>query len=188
MTVAPAPHRFAVALLEPGPHPPGAALSLRDRSLEPRAGMKGLGAPAFLAAHGLVSDGVANRATRQGAGGLVAMLSGTEALILGACATPFADYGTGAPLAPGVYPVPRQGGTYWFSLAGDEAPARLARLCGVDLRPHRHADLAVAQTTIARVSAVVIRDDAPSLRFHIVGDVTLAAYMAGVLVDALAKE
>ncbi|MBM3487874.1 MAG: hypothetical protein FJX67_14785 [Alphaproteobacteria bacterium] len=183
MPVAPAPLRFAVGLVPTGAHDTGAPTSLRDRSLEPRAGVKGPGAPAFLAAHGIVTDGIANRAARHPAGGLVAMLSGTEVLILGAAAAPFADYGSGAPLAPGVYPVPRFGGTYWFSLAGPGAPALLATLCGVDLRPHRFADLAIAQTMIARVSAVIVRDDADGLGFHIVGDITLAPYVA----DALRK-
>jgi len=67
------------------------------------------------------------------------------------------------------FPVPRRDASFWFALTGREAAAMLAKLCGVGLRPKRFADRSVAQTSVARMSAIVIRNDlggtlAPSRR------------------------
>ena len=46
-----------------------------------------------------------------------------------------------------------------------------AKLCGVDLSPNRFAEGQVAQTSVARLSAIVIRSDtAGALAFHLLAD------------------
>ena len=161
-------------------------VELADLTLRPRAAAKGPGLPEFLRSIGVVTGGEVNRAYRQPDGSLAALLSATEVLWLAPDAGE-ADLARwrsadGQPLAPDTYALPRRDGSYWFRLTGDAAAHGFSRLCGVDLSPAAFADLAVAQTLIARVSAVIIRDGAS---YHIIGDVSLAAYVWAVLVDAM---
>jgi sarcosine oxidase subunit gamma len=131
-----------------------------------------------------------NKAYRQADGSLAALLSSTEVLWLGVDA----DEGDlarwhcadGQPLAPQTYALPRRDGTYWFQFTGDGTATVFSRLCGVDLSLAAFADLAVAQTLIARVSAVIIRADGPrGPSYHIIGDISLAPYIWDVLVAAM---
>ena len=63
-----------------------------------------------------------------------------------------------------------------------------AKLCGVDLRVDHFPDLAIAQTSVARSNAIVIRDDLGATpTFHLLGDSASAAYMWDVLLDAMAE-
>ena len=185
----PSPARAAIARWQARVRTDG-ALAFADLSGLPRSGAKGPGTPGWLAAQGIVLPAAPNRAVRQEGGRLVALLSASEALILAPRGTPaLPPYGDGAPRAPGVYPVAREEGTYWFRLGGAPAAAALAKLCAVDLRPARFADGEVAQTSVARTSCVVIRDDdgGRTSAFHLLGDITLAEHVAEALLDAAAE-
>ncbi len=127
-----------------------------------------------------------NRAYRQTDGSLLARLSATEVLWLGAQASGAGEARwlcpDGQPLAPDTYTVPRQSGTYWFHLGGDAAAGGFSTLCGVDLSAASFPDLEVAQTLVARTGAIIIREDISGVTsFHLLGDVSLAAYMWEVL-------
>jgi sarcosine oxidase subunit gamma len=170
-------------------------LALVDLSLLPRTGFKGAGAPEWLADQGLDLP-EPNRARRQADGTLAARLAPREALIL---APPGADGGAAARLEaawrkkrlsgePIGYPVPRADSHAWFLVAGEAAPAMFAKLCGVDLRPHRFAPLAVAQTQAMRLSVIVVRDDREKPpAWHFLADGASAAYAWDCLVDAMAE-
>jgi sarcosine oxidase subunit gamma len=76
----------------------------------------------------------------------------------------------------------------WFAVAGDPSAELFAKVCGVDLQSKRFADHSVAQTIVARVSAILIRDDlAGVLRYHLLVDRTMASYVREVLDDAAAE-
>ena len=63
-----------------------------------------------------------------------------------------------------------------------------AKLCGVDLRPGRFADLAIAQTSAAGITGVIIRDDRGGhLAYHLLCDSASAAYLWDCLVDAMTE-
>ena len=90
--------------------------------------------------------------------------------------------------AEGCYLAPRQDSHLWFALAGEHASATLAKLCGVNLRLNRFADLAIAQTSVARSNCAVIRADLGTLpAFHLLGDSATAGYMWDCLLDAMAE-
>src|SRR3546814_4862734 len=57
-----------------------------------------------------------------------------------------------AAAGPGCHPAPRRDSHAWFMLTGKHAVACLRKFCGVDLRLHKFADHAVAQTSVARLS------------------------------------
>ncbi len=84
------------------------------------------------------------------------------------------------------FPVPRGEGYFRFLVTGDRAAAMFAKVCGVDLRTDRFPPLAVAQTSVARTSAVVVRDDLGGTpAYHVLGDVASAGYLWACLLDAM---
>ena len=63
-----------------------------------------------------------------------------------------------------------------------------AKVCGVDLRPAMFAVDAVAQTSVARLNAIVVRADLETVpAFRLLGDSASAAYMWESLLDAMAE-
>lgn len=170
---------------------PTGSLTLEDRTLWPRAGLKGGGATALMTAVGVALPGV-NAAARQADGALLARLAESEYLALAAASEAPAlpggipDFALGEDNAPDLCPVPRFAANAWFSLSGTSAAEMLAKLCSVDLRPRAFANGAVAQTFVARTTAIVIRDDdGPMLRFHLLLDWATADYFWRAVVDAM---
>jgi sarcosine oxidase, subunit gamma len=170
-----------------------ANLALIDLSLSPRAGFKGPGAPEWLAGEGVVLP-EPNRARRQADGSLAVRLAPREALLLGGPADGRgleARWRTARESRPGEpigYPVPRADSHFWFLVTGERAPAMFAKLCGVDLRPHRFPPLQVAQTQAMRLSAVIVRDDGERRpAWHLLADSASAGYAWDCLVDAMTE-
>jgi len=114
---------------------------------------------------------------------------------LGLACTPDAVHPAGLPAfsvggdnEPGLCPVPRFDANAWFVVVGSRAAEMLAKICGVDLRAKTFADATVAQTIVARASAIVIRDDLDGvLRYHLLVDRTMSAYLWDVLRDAMTE-
>ncbi|CCG08929.1 sarcosine oxidase subunit gamma [Pararhodospirillum photometricum] len=176
-----------VVLAVPG-EDPNAAVTLTDCSPFARTGFKGADTPAWLAAQGVDLPEAPNQARRQADGALVARLSAGEVLILD---PPGAALGLSARLTQAwgweaglCFPVPRQDTHAWFRLAGPALPALMAKLCAVDLRPRAFADGAVAQTSVARHSAIVVRDGGA---FHLLADSASAETLWGFLGEALGE-
>ncbi len=164
-------------------------LGLADLSPIPRCGFKGPKALAVLAAAGLPIPEANNTAVTIPGGGLVARLADSEALLLGdfsGAADPLSDYAetTGA----GCYAMPRRDTHAWFMIVGEDAAGCLAKICGVDLRPSHFAAGEVAQTAIARINGILIRNDrGDTLAYHILADSASAPYLWDCLLDAMAE-
>lgn len=167
-------------------------LALADLSPLPRTGFKGADAIAWLGRQGLVIGDASNRAYRQSDGTLAARLSPGEALILpplngdgsaiGRLAAAWQDDGQLC------YPVPRRDSHGWLRILGDRAAEMMAKLCAVDLRARSFPDLAVAQTSVARLGAIVIRDDlGPCFGLHLLADSASADYLWRCLADAMGE-
>lgn len=165
-------------------------LGVIDLSPLPRTGFKGRGAPGWLAAAGVAIPDAPNWATRQADGALVARLSAEEHLLL-------SDLATSSELparleaawsmagAPGIYHLPRADSHCWLLVTGAQAPTMLAKLCAVDLRADKFADLQIAQTSVARITAIIIRDgDSIVPSFHLLIDSASAEYFWDCLLDA----
>ena len=166
-----------------------AGVVLCDLSLSPRCGFKGRNSLDWLRDHELIVPDENNRATRLGGVGLTCRLAPTEALILadGAMVDQLeTDCARDKP--DGCFAMPRADSHTWFRIAGGDAARMLAKLCGVDLRPHKFDDLEIAQTIVARLSAVVVRDDiGETLAYHLLADSASALYLWDCLVDAMAE-
>ena len=170
-----------------------ARVTLADLSVLPRWGVKGRGSFDWLRREGAACPSGDSRAQRQPDGSLLARLSPAEALILPSLP------GGQAALAPAVealppegradcYPVPRRDSHCWFRLSGDDAPRVFAKLCAVDLAADRFADGMIAQTSVARLSAIVIRHDSVDvIAFFLLADSASAEYLWDCMLDAMTE-
>lgn len=169
-------------------------MGLADLSSLARTGYKGRGALDWLKGQGVAIPDDNNRATVQSDGTLACRLAPSEMLLLGTldgapglsaeldAAWPGADAGTGA------YQVPRPDTNLWFALTGDAVGTMFSKICGVDLRPGHFADLAIAQTQIARLSGIVVHAAIGGTPvYHLLADSASAGYLLDVLLDAMAE-
>jgi sarcosine oxidase subunit gamma len=170
----------------------GRRLGLADLSPLPRTGFKGRAMTEFLSRQGIAIGDASNRACSCGRNSRAARLAPTEVLILGSrdgdddlCTRLEVAWSADTGM---VSPVPRRDGMFWFAVTGSEAPAMFAKLCGVDLRPGRFDNHAVAQTPVAHINAIIIRDDINDVLFyHVLGDVASAGSMWAYITDAMAE-
>jgi sarcosine oxidase subunit gamma len=183
----------AAATLAPGLESETAAareMGLCDLTALRRGGYKGWTALDWLRGQG-AAIGENNTAVLQPDGSRVARLADSEALILGDLAGGSAlldrvESAWSIEAAVGAYPVPRPDTNVWFAIAGRSADRMLAKICGVDLRPHTFADGAVAQTSVARMSAIIVRRDlGRTLAYDMLADSAAASYMWTSLLDAM---
>jgi sarcosine oxidase subunit gamma len=172
-------------------------LGLADLSPLSRTGFKGKGTAEWLTAQGVIVPPESNRAVAQSSGALAARLAPGEVLILGTLAgasdlpARLNVAWASAPLPPKEprgFPVPRADSHAWFLLTGACTPQMFAKLCGVDLRPGKFPSGHIAQTSIARLNGIVIRDDQGGLpAYHLLADSASAEYLWICLRDAMGE-
>ncbi|MBX6323094.1 MAG: hypothetical protein IRY94_14800, partial [Rhodospirillaceae bacterium] len=172
-------------------------LALVDLSPLPRTGFKGAGTIDWLAEQGLAIGADSNRAYPQADGALAARLSPGEILLLdglagaGALVTRLEGawrWGEERPRRPIGYPVPRADSHCWFAVSGVQAPTMFAKICGVDLRPRKFSEGAIAQTSVAKMSAIFIRAPGAAVPlYHLLADSASAEYLWDCVLDAMAE-
>ena len=165
-------------------------LGLVDLSPLPRTGIKGPRACAWPAEQGWAVPGIDNTAVATENGSQVLRLGPRELLILSAAGGSGDDVRALEAAIPGdgAWAVPRRDTNAWFQLRGEQAIDCLAKLCGVDLREGRFPPGAIAQTSVARLNAVVCRDlAAPVPAFHLLADSASALWFWDILLDAMAE-
>lgn len=165
-------------------------LVIADLSELPRLGFKGRGTLPAMQARGLQIENEPNRAFRQSDGSLCMVLAASEVFLLGAPDGEKANFDaleSGWRIEDGekTYPMPRRHSHAWFALGGDTAPELFSKICAVDLRRHIFGDLAIAQTSVARLNAIVLRADVACHHvYHLLADSSASAYMLACLKDA----
>lgn len=172
-------------------------LGIADLSVLPRTGFKGAGTVEWLTAQGLAIGPDSNRAYPQPGGELAARLAPTEIFLVDSLAgggdlmrrlNAAWNWGSGKPRTLIGYPMPRSESHAWFMVTGEHAPAMFAKICGVDLRLHRFAVGAIAQTSVAKMSAIVIRADlGETPAFHLLADSASSEYLWTCVLDAMAE-
>ena len=168
-------------------------LGLCDLSPLVRIGFKGREALDWLRANGAGELKRDNRAEVLECGALAARLAPTEALIIGdpetgggLCTRLEAAHDAASPT--GCHKVMRGDGNFHFLLGGTRAADAMATLCAIDLRPRVFPAGSVAQTSVARMSMIVIAvvlGEVPG--FHLLGDSASAVYGWSVLTDAITE-
>jgi sarcosine oxidase subunit gamma len=165
-------------------------LSIIDLSERPRLGFKGPGALPAMQKRGIVVENQPNRAFRQADGSLCLVLAASEVFLLGArdgADSRFAKLEAEWRIEDGerAYPMPRRHSHAWFALQGEAAPDMLSKLCAIDFRRHRFDELSIAQTSVARLNAIVLRADVEDLlTYHVLADSACAVYLLACLEDA----
>ncbi len=168
-------------------------MGVADLTTIPRIGFKGKDTPAWLEENGLQLPKEPNRVTRQTDGALVARLSIDEHLVLEDLETRsemVARLDSQWRLQPGrmCYKLLRDHSHCWLLLTGEATSSMLAKVCGVDMRPKAFPDGWIAQTSMARINAIVIRSDLGGTRaFHVLADSASAEYLWFCLHDAMAE-
>lgn len=168
-------------------------MGLVDLSPLPRTGFKGKDTPEWLVAQGVDLPEAPNRAHRQGDGAVVVRLSADEHVILSdlqarsdlpATLTTIWQLDTGRMC----YHMPRAETHCWFALTGECVEEMLAKICGVDMRAHKFVDGSVAQTSLARINAVIVRNELGATgAFYILADSASADYLWPCLLDAMGE-
>jgi sarcosine oxidase subunit gamma len=172
-------------------------MGIADLSVLPRTGFKGAGTVEWLAAQGLVIGDDSNVAYRQEGGELAARLAPGEIFLIDSLAATGAlidrlnsawAWGTEKPRKLIGYPTPRQDSHGWFMVTGASAPEMFAKICGVDLRTGKFQPGEIAQTSLAKMSGIVIRADLGQVpAFHLLADIASAEYLWGAVLDAMAE-
>jgi sarcosine oxidase subunit gamma len=172
-------------------------MGIADLSGLPRTGFKGAGTVDWLQARGLSIGADSNMAYAQEGGELAARLAPTEIFLIDSLAATGAlvaklngawNWGSEKPRKLIGYPMPRQDSHGWFMVTGSAAPEMFAKICGVDLRPHKFALSRIAQTSLAKMSGIVIRADlGPVPAFHLLADIASAEYLWGAVLDAMTE-
>ncbi len=169
-------------------------MGLADLSPLPRFGFKGAGTCKWMKGRGVTIPEAPNQAAVQEDGGLALRLANEEIMLLGSLQEGAADPAElettwkASRAKERGFPLLRQESHAWFLVSGSQTAAMLAKLCGVDLRPAKFADLSIAQTSMARMSAVICRQDlGGTLAYHLLFDSASACYLWDCLIDAMAE-
>jgi len=169
-------------------------MGLADLSVLARTGFKGVGTVDWLAGQGLTIGGDSNVAYQQPGGEWAARLAPNEIFLLdslGATGDLIRrvndawGWGSETPRKSIGYPVPRQDSHAWFMVTGRSAPDMFAKICGVDLRLHKFPVGRIAQTSLAKMSGIIIRADLGSVpAYHLMADIASAEYLWSAILDA----
>jgi sarcosine oxidase subunit gamma len=175
----------------------GRRMAIADLSPLPRTGFKGTGTVEWLTGQGLSIGPESNKGHLQSGGELALRLAPTEILLVDALAGTGTlptrlnatwSWGQERPRKLIGYPMPRSESHFWFAVTGAQAPSMFAKICGVDLRPQKFAPGAIAQTSVAKMSAIIVRHDAGTVPgFYLLADSASAEYMWACVVDAMAE-
>lgn len=166
-----------------------ARCGLLDLTALVRTGFRGARAGEHLEAAGFPLPARPNQAALSATGELVLRLSQNEFWLLGS----LEDKGqrlTGLATGPhpevGCYPLFCQDSHGWLALSGACAAGVMAKLCALEMSAAAFPECAVAQTSVARTNAVVIRHRIGEIPlFSLLFDVASLPYMWDLLLDAI---
>ncbi len=165
-------------------------LAIVDLTPLSRIGFKGRGTIDAMKKRGVTVEATPNRAYEQSDGGLCLVLAPGEIILLSNL------NGDGAAFdammsnwrledEERTYPLLRRDSHAWFVLSGAQTPNLLAKICAVDLRPNKFPNLSIAQTSVAKMSAIVVRADIQGqIAYHLLADSAAALYFLTCLLDA----
>ena len=165
-------------------------VAIADLTPLPRIGFKGRGTMEAMQKRGVTVEATPNRAFVQADGGLCLVLAPGEVILLSNLAGDGAAFGKMMSEwrledEERTYPLLRQDSHAWLVMTGARSADVFAKICAVDLRPHKFANLSIAQTSVAKMSAIVTRADLGNqLSYYILADSAAAAYFLDCLLDA----
>ncbi len=166
-----------------------ARCGLMDLTPLARSGFRGAGAEAYLSARAYPVPEKPNLAAATDTGELVLRLSQREFWVLGSLkdmGQKVAELDCGPVADDNCYPLFCQDSHSWFALTGEAGAEVMAKLCAVDMRPAAFPEGAIAQTSVARINAVVVRHSLNGIpAFSLLFDSGYTPYMWEVMLDAM---
>ena len=170
-------------------------LALSDLSYLQRVGFKGEGACEWLEKKNIQIPIHANDSLRGKHGCLIARLGINDILILDNLKCETGTPNTLEKLWHQDYPqsnkpcgfiMPRQESHACFSISGKYAPKMFAKLCAIDLRTEKFNNKEITQTSLARLGAIIIRNDLNTLvNYLVLVESASAEYCWDCLLDAM---
>ncbi len=175
-------------------HQQAQLLGLCDLSTLPRTGFKGRGTTDWLKHQSVILPATVNTTAEQSSGSLCARLSDQEVLFLSDLKAQAEDVTqlnqsleklTEDRLQQ-TYQLPRADSHCWLAITGSKSAKIMAKLCAVDLRPDKFQNGSIAQTTVAKLNSVIVRQDVgDTLCFYLLCDTTYVEYIWDCLLDAM---
>ena len=167
------------------------SLAIIDLSPLARTGFKGADTVSLLTANAFSIPDFPNQALINDKGLIVARLSQQEVFILDSVSESSGEIERlenlwGEDLSSNSFQLQRADSHAWFALTGKSAPEVLAKVCAVDMRLNKFENLEVAQTSVARSNAIVVRVDQTSFPcFYILSDLSGSEFLWGCMLDAM---
>ena len=167
-----------------------AQCSIVDLTNLSRVGFRGQDAATYLSSFGFQLPEQPNQALQQEDGCWVLRLSFTEYCVLGS----LQDFGERVSHLEQAwqmderanYLLPRQDSHAWMQITGVHISDVMAKLCAVDMRSEVFGVGQIAQTSVARINAIVLNaSDHDIQKLNILCDRAAALYLWGVLQDAI---
>ena len=170
-------------------------LTLCDLNFLQRIGFKGAGTCKWLEKKNIPIPENVNATVSTNEGCLIARLGNNDVLILDNLQSQtnlpnnlerkwFQDYSE-KNVACG-FIIPRQDTHACFSITGNDAAEMFAKLSAIDLRTSKFKNQVIAQTSLARLSAIIIRHDINEhINFIVLVESASAEYCWDCLVDAM---
>lgn len=163
--------------------------ALTDLTALARTGFRGQNAAAHLSSAGFSIAEKPNQFSTGPQGELVLRLSLREFWVLGG----LADQGqsisalNAAPRPDSAcYPLFCRDSHGWLLLSGEHCAAVMAKLCGVDLRSSAFPPGSIAQTSVARINAIIVSHGVNGVpAFSLLCDIGYLPYLWDVLLDAM---
>ena len=171
-------------------------LNLFDATGLARLGFKGADSAQWLQSQGYDLPAMPNQACIQNSGERLLRLSHTEFWLLESLSlnsrASFSDFTNLAEQAQQsehrVYPILRNHSHGCFVICGAASTQMFSKLCAIDLRHTHFPNMSIAQTSIARVNGILLRDDlAHKPAFIVFTDISLLDYLWPCLLDAMAE-
>jgi len=164
------------------------SIKLQDGTAFSRVGFRGQGVERFLVDQGLAVPSAPNQSVLSDTGLVILRLSKTEFWILDIDnaqdeiieALELASKGLSQ-----VYRLYCQHSHAFFVLAGKDLSNMFAKICGVDLSEGAFSVTSIAQTSVARTNAIVVRQDKNGEEvFLLLSDLASSQYLWDAIVDA----
>ena len=170
-------------------------LALCDLTALNRVGLRGRSVASWLQQQFKIELPAINQAVKVQEGLLVIRLSETEFTLLEESEDSLDSFekffdkaGDGVRTGdyPDIYYLPRQDSHSCLMVCGKHCATMFSKICAVDLRTHVFSNLSVAQTSLARSNAIIIRRDLQKVPgYFILVDSSLTEYLWGCLLDAM---
>lgn len=164
------------------------SLTIKDATTYSRVGFRGKGAEAFLISQGMPIPNNVNQTCLDQSGVMVLRLSQTEFWIIGINNdhdSLIHSLEVSANNVHNLYRLYCQHSHALLLLQGDNIPLMLAKLCGVDLSNNAFGTGSIAQTSVARVNAIVAYEKIQADNLYLVlCDIAYSQFMWDALEDA----